>query len=388
MPRRGYRWIAPVARPEDAKPEPVPAAASIQPAAIPARRIAWERPAAAVLALVLLVAGAAWLLTLPERGRRAESAEAQEAYIKGRFFLDQRTPQGVHQAQEQFQRVVSLEPRDPAAHAGLADTYSAMSDFGLASPAEMRPRAMQAAERALELNPQSAEGYAALGRAQFLFDWNFAAAERSLERALTLNPDYMPAHQTLAWLKSAQGQHAEAIAAARRAVQLDPVNTARYRELAWVLVLDGRHGEALGEVERALLLNPRSFETHLTKGWIYEMDGQPDAAFAGYREALRIAGAPDATMRHLEAVYRAEGLSGYYRDWLERQQRRGDLPECETWRAHLYVRAGQFDRAIESLQHAYEKREGALAWVNVEPSFQPLRSDARFQQIAARVGQN
>jgi tetratricopeptide (TPR) repeat protein len=259
-----------------------------------------------------------------------------------------------------------------------------MSDFGVASPAQMRPRAMKAAQRALELDPQSAEGHEALGRAQFLFDWDFAAAERSLARAVALDPDYMPAHQAMAWLKSARGQHAEAVAAAQRALQLDPVNTARYNELAWVLALSGRHGEALREIERGLQLDPQSFETYLMKGWACELAGQPDAAFAAYRDAMRIGGAPEESLQRFEAVYRAEGLTGCYRGWLNR--RGGSMPMSDTSRAQLYVRVGELDHAIESLERAYQEREGALAWVNVEPSFQALRSDARFQQIAARVG--
>jgi tetratricopeptide (TPR) repeat protein len=243
---------------------------------------------------------------------------------------------------------------------------------------------MQAAQHALELDPQSAEGHAALGRAQFLFDWAFDEAERSLTRAVAIDPDYMPAHQGMAWLQSARGRHDAAIAAARRALQLDPVNTARYTELAWVLALSGRHAAALLEVERALPLNPQSFEIRLMKGWICELAGQPDVAFAAYRDASRLAGAPPESMQRIEAVYRTEGLAGYYRSWLNR--RTGNMPMSETARAQLYVRVGELNRAIESLERAYQTREGALAWVNVEPSFQPLRTDARFQQIAAHVG--
>src|SRR5262249_53435944 len=211
----------------------------------------------ATVTVALVVTGLMWTLRGVRRNRHIQPAEAHEAYLKGRYFLDQRSIRGWRQALDQFERAVALDPQDPAAQAGLADTYSAMSDFGVASPAEMRPRAMAAAQRALKLDPHSAEGQAALGRVQFLFDWDFPAAERSLARAVALDPDYMPAHQTMAWLMSARGRHAEAVAAARRALQLDPVNTARYTELAWVLALSGRHDEALREIERALQLNPR-----------------------------------------------------------------------------------------------------------------------------------
>ncbi len=99
---------------------------------------------------------------------------------------------------------------------------------------------------------------------------------------------------------------------------------------------------------------------------------------------MRIGGAPQESLQRMEAVYRAGGLAGYYRGWLNR--RAGGAPMSDTWRAQLYVRVGELDRGIESLEHAYERREGALAWVNVEPPFDVLRSDARFQQITARVG--
>jgi DNA-binding winged helix-turn-helix (wHTH) protein/tetratricopeptide (TPR) repeat protein len=370
--RRGYRWIAPIA--------PV----AIQGAPRP-RRYSWPAVAAtATVSLALFAAGAMWTLTVARRSRHVPPAEAREAYVKGRYFLDQRSMQGWQQALDQFERAVALDPQDPAAHAGLADTYSAMSDFGVASAAEMRPRVMKAAQRALELDSRSAEGQEALGRAQFLFDWDFAAAARSLARAVALDPDYMPAHQATAWLESARGRHAEAVAAAQRALQLDPVNTARYTELAWVLALSGRLEDALREIERALQLNPRSFQTHMMKGWACELAGHPDAAFAAYREGLRIGAVPEDSLQRLEAVYRVEGLAGYYRSWLNKPG--GSMPMSDTWRAQLYVRVGEPGRAIESLERAYEKREGALAWVNVEPSFQALRSDTRFQQIAARVG--
>src|SRR5262249_44026012 len=194
----------------------------------------------------LFAAGSLWT----ETGSRSErhhvpTPDAREAYVKGRYFLDQRSIRGWQQALEQFERAVALDPNDPAAHAGLADAYSAMSDFGVASPAEMRPRATTEAQRALDLDPRSAEAQQALGRTQFLFDWNFAAAERSLARAVVLDPDYMPAWQATAWVESARGQHAAAIRAAQRALQLDPVNIARYNELAWVLALGGRHDDAL-----------------------------------------------------------------------------------------------------------------------------------------------
>lgn len=372
--RRGYRWIAPA---PSLAPAPDPAGGHPVPSA--------RRTVAAIAALALSAAGAAWMLTSPGRHRHVPTPEGQEAYARGRFFLDQRSVHGWQQALEQFRRAVALDPQSPAAQAGLADSYTAMSDFGVASPAEMRPRAFQAARRALEIDSESAEGYEALGRAELLFDWEFSRADRSLKRAMVLDPDYMPAYQSMAWLESARGRFSEAAAAGRRARQLDPVNTARYTELAWVLALGGRYDEALREIDRALQLNARSFETHLMKGWTRELAGRPDAAFAAYREGLRVAGAPDDALRRIDEVYRSGGLAGYYRGWLAQPRTGGSTPMSDTFRAMVLARAGEPDRALDALEEALKKHEGALAWVNVEPSFRPLHADPRFQRIAAMV---
>ena len=380
IPRRGYRLIAPVhfAEPEYA---PVGAHTPVGTGAQTARR--HRKPAAAAVTVTVLALGAIGLLREEPRVRHRPTPEAHEAYTKGRYFLDQRSIQGWRNALENFERAIALDPGDPASHAGLADTYTAMSDFGVASPAEMRPRAMSAAHRALELDSRSAEGHQALGRAQFLFDWNFAEADRSLTRALELNPDYMPAHQTMAWLKSALGRHDEAATSARMALRLDPVNTARYTELAGALTLGGRYDDALHEIDRALQLNPRSFESHLMKGWVYELSSKPDSAFNAFREGLRIVNVPSAMVNALDSSFRVAGLEGFYRAWLAR--RGGGAPFSHSFQAQIYSRAGQLDSALHSLERAYEKREGALAWVNVEPAYRPLRSNARFQRIAAGV---
>ena len=388
VPRRGYRWVAPVSRSANNSKILVPNVAQgqkLQPAALPGQVV--RRFAALGIAFAVLASVTTWILLHATKHRHVPLPEAHEAYLKGRFFLDQRSIQGWRQALEQFERATNVDPQDSSAQAGLADTYSAMSDFGVASPAELRPRAFRSAERALQLDRNSAEGYEALGRAQFLFDWDFPAAERSLNKALLLNAEYMPAHQAMAWLKSAEGRYAEAVDSARTALQLDPVNTARYTELAWVLALARRYDEAQHEIERALALNPRSFEAYLMKGWISDLAGDPAAAFRAYHDGLRMTGAPDEALRRIENVYRTRGLAGYYRNWLDLQGRGSKLPMSSTFRAQLCVHAGKTDQALEFLEDAYKRHEGALAWVNVEPSFQSLRSEPRFKMIAERIGQ-
>ncbi len=372
VPRRGYRWVAPVQADG-------PLAASAAPA--PSRRLAWPLAAAA---LALLVAGALWMFTSTGR-RHVPTAEAHEAYMKGRYFLDQRSIRSIQQALEHFERAIALDPEYPAAHAGLADTYTFMSDFGVASPAELRPRAMAAAERALALDPGSGEGLAALGRAQFLFDWDFETAGKNLERAAALNPEYMPAFQALGWLRAAEGRSQEAAAAARRALQLDPVNVARYLELSWVLSLAGQFDAALAELDRGLRLDPRHVTGQMMKGWTYQLAGRPDEAFEAFRAGLAVGGLEEQSLRQMDAAYSKQGLPGLFRLWLAMESSRRS-PHSDTWEAQLYVRTGELERAMDALEKAFARRESALAWVRVDPSFKPLRGDARFQRIAGSIG--
>jgi tetratricopeptide (TPR) repeat protein len=141
--------------------------------------------------------------------------------------------------------------------------------------------------------------------------------------------------------------------------------------------------------ERALQVNPRAYEALFMKGLSRELAGRPDEAITIYLDALRLIGLPDTVLQQLREVYRTEGLTGYYRRWVDRSgAARGSsvqYPMSDTYRAQLLARVGQTDRAIEALEHAYQKHEGALAWINVDPSFAALRADPRFQQIAARI---
>jgi DNA-binding winged helix-turn-helix (wHTH) protein/tetratricopeptide (TPR) repeat protein len=369
VPKRGYRWVGPalVHRPPRAR------------ASLPAPRM--------IAAAVLVIAASGLVVWGAADGgsrRHVVSPESNEAYVKGRYFLDQRVVRGWQDARAQFERALALDPANAAAHAALSDTYSAMADFGAAMPAELRAGAMAEARRAIALDPRAAEGHAALARAQLFFDWDLAAAERSLRAAFRRDSTYMPAYQTRAWLETARGRFDDAARAGRRAVVLDPANAARYTELAWVLGLDGRYDEALDVLDRAMELDQRTFEVLMARAMVFERRGNADSSFANYLGALRVAGLPESALRRRAAEYRAAGLASVFRSALAAPG--SAVPMSETWRAQMLARLGETDRAIEALERAAAKREGALVWLRVEPSFRPLREDARFRRIAALVG--
>lgn len=385
IPRRGYRWIAAVTQ--------VPRQGAVAEARIPAAPVAGlsaRRWLAIAATMALLAAAGGWAFS--GAGWRASATserklQIEAAYLKGRHFLDQRTQPALALALRHFEEAVRLHPEFAEAWASIALAHSMIADTGYGDRAELYGRAREAAQRALELRPESAEGHAAMGMIRLVFDWDFAAAEAHLRRAVRANPELREAHQYLAWLLSAVGRHDQAIAEARLAVALDPVSTARYTELAWAMSYAGQYREGVAEVNKALELDPQFFEGHITKGLLLEWMGNTAAAYAAIRTGYARREGSDRNTARLDAIFQKEGLRGIYRSWLRAMQAgSAGMPRNEVWRASLHSRIGEVEQAIAALQSAYQRREGGLAWLGVNPSFLPLRYDARFQSLLQQIG--
>ncbi len=378
IPRRGYRWIAPVEE----------ISAPSQAAQAEGRQRVWLRVAAGAV-LVLVLAGAwAWLRPVGRATASDRAASVQAAYQKGRYFLNKKTIAGLEKALSYFEEAVRLDARSAEAHAGIALAAVHLADAGASEREAMEDRARAEARQALALNPKLAEAHAALGMIHLVFDWNYSAAEKDFLRALEQNPNVMEAHQGYSWLLSAVGRHPEAILEAQRAVSLDSASPARYNELAWTLSYSGRYREGVAEAEKALELEPKDFQSYVTKGMMLELMGNTPAAYAAIRQGYLNQPGSERTVQRLDATYREEGLRGIYREWL-RLMKNGSAPAVRhnnVWLASLYSRIGEVDAAIAALERAFEEREGGLAWLRVNPSFMPLRYDARYQSLVQRVG--
>ena len=381
IPRRGYQWLAPIEEISDAT-------SPTKTTTPPAKNM---RGIAIAAGLLLAVGVSGWVLAHYRPLRLtpfvADQLQVEAAYQKGRHFLDQRSRPALSQALKYFEEAMRLNPKFAEAHAGIAQTNAMMADAGLGDRTQLYGRAREAAQRSLDLRPDLAEGHAAMGMVRLIFDWDFARAEEHLRRAVAAKPNLREGHQLYAWLLSAVGRHEEAIAEARLALALDPVSTARYTELAWALSYSGRYRESIAEIDRALELDPHYFMGHLSKGMLLELMGDTRAAYASIRTAYAQREGGEVAAR-LDETFQSEGLRGIYRSWLRVMQANTSptMPRNEVWRASLHSRVGEVDQAIEALQRAYEEREGGMAWLRVNPSFMPLRYDARFQNLVQRVG--
>jgi TolB-like protein len=215
---------------------------------------------------------------------------AQDAYLRGRHFWNQRTREGFAKARDSFEAAVAADPSYALAHAGLADTYGLMSiqGYDLVPPQEAMSRAREEAKRALELDDSLAEPHASLAWVNFNYDWDFAAAEREFKRAITLNPGYATAHQWYANLLCILGRFDEASLEIGRALELDPLSRVINNEAGWPLGYLGHHEEAIAQYRRALDLDPQYPTPHLAMGLEYEDMGRYEDAIAEYRTFERL----------------------------------------------------------------------------------------------------
>jgi len=320
--------------------------------------------------------------------RYTESGAAYDLYLRGRYFLNQRTTEWIRRAVEHFEQAIALDPRFALAHAGLADAYAFLaSSTGEQPPAEFYPKAAAAARRALELDDTLAEAHTSLGFYRLLYEWDFAAAERHFRRAVELRPGYANAHDGYSFYYKATAQHERAVRACREAQRLDPLSLFAGVSLAWAFYFARDYAAAAEENRRALELDPRFIFAHWSLGLALAQTGAHGEAAEALERAVEHSGGGLTFKAHLGYVY---GLAGRRREAellveeLAHLSRTRYVPAYYTSIIHLGL--GRHESALDHLARAFDERTGFLVFLRVEPMFDPLRQDERFKELEARVG--
>ncbi len=310
---------------------------------------------------------------------------AYEAYLRGRHYLRSDDEASARKAIAQFEEAIRIDSTYAPAWAGLADGWYWLSD-AYVLPREAMPKVRTAAIHALDLDPGLAEAHAALGAVQSFFDWEWGDGERSLRRAIELNPNSPTAHRYLSYLLECTGRADEAVAEARSGAALEPLSN---MWAIWVTVAQyyaKRYGEAIAGTQRLIEKEPTNPVFHGHLGLCYMRLGRFPDAVAEIREAARLPGAPAWTSAYLCYAYAAWGKTAEARRALKELVRRsrGSAPSAMQL-AMAYVGVGERDRAFEWLDIAFEERAEGLAYLNIEPGWNPLRSDPRFQELLRRM---
>jgi TolB-like protein/DNA-binding winged helix-turn-helix (wHTH) protein/Flp pilus assembly protein TadD len=310
---------------------------------------------------------------------RPVNPEAYEAYLRGRYYFD-RWPEQLDKAVESFQRAIGKDPQYAPAFAGLALCYSSMGYVD--SPGEVFPKAKAAAARALEIDESQPEAHAALGFTRLNFDWDWPGAEREFGRAIELDPNNADVRHDYASYLGAMSRFDEAIVEAKRAVSLDPLSLRMNLRLGWAYMIARSYDEAIDQYKKTLELDPNFFQARLYLAWSYTFKGLYPEAFAEY-EKMGDYGSRNNFVGFLNAVSgrRSEALKV-----IERIKLRSAQTYVDPYNMAIpYAGLGDRDNAMRLLAKAYEERSAELPQVKVEPFFDNLHSDPRFQDLVRRM---
>jgi len=318
----------------------------------------------------------------------APNPEAYELYLKGRFYLNQRTFPEIDKSTEYFQRAIEKDPGFALGYAGLADSYVANA---IRSPQDFYPKAKAADSRALELDDDLAEAHATLGAEKADFEYDWQGAEQEFKRAIELNPNYAEAHFRYAWAYlTPLGRSEQAIAEMKTALQLDPFSRIYNTVFGLTYFYARKYGLAEEQFKRAIELNPDFFVTHYHFAWLYSQVGQyPNAIseitkgrFLAGDHRVKIAASEEIALRK---AFAAEGARGFWQQ-MQKETVKLDTEIGEFDLPQVYARLGESEKALAELESNYEERRPLGTLLNVDPAFDSLRSDKRFGDLVRRMG--
>jgi TolB-like protein/DNA-binding winged helix-turn-helix (wHTH) protein/Tfp pilus assembly protein PilF len=318
---------------------------------------------------------------------KAVNPEAYESYLKGRYFWNKRTADGLKVALAYFTQAIEEDPKYAQAYSGLADTYALLGDwqYAVMTPKEALPKAKAAALKALELDSALGEAHTSLAVCLDGFDWDFDTAEKEFQRAIELNPGYATAHHWYAWHLSHIGRNKEAIAEMRKAEDLDPLSLIIKTELAELLVLAHSYDESIRQSRKTIEMDPNFALAHNQLGQAYFQKQMYEPAIAELEKSVQLSGGSPACIANLARAYAASGRRSEAEMLLsDLKKRSSPSASLASQIAIVYAALGDRDQAMNWLEKGYEERfnPGVL----LRPGLDPLRSDPRFQNLLHRVG--
>lgn len=322
----------------------------------------------------------------PKPATSPSSYEAYDLYLKGRYFWNKRTAQGFQQAIQNFQQAITKDPNYARAYAGLADTFALMSTWNFVPQSEFMPKARAAALRALQMDESLAEAHTSLALIAESYDYDWQTAEKEFRRAMQLDPGYATAHQWYAECLSWQGRFEEALAESERARQLDPLSVIIARDRGSILYFSRQYERAIEQFRAVREMDPdfpRS--SGLIVAYVQKAQFADALAEVGKQRTDRDSAWYWSSLAY---IYDHSGQQAQARralarlEYLARHSQRDVAPPL----LFAYVGTDRKNEAVALLQKAYSEHSTAIVPIKVDPMYDPLRSDPRFQELLRRVG--
>lgn len=413
IPKRGYRLIAPVVLESNSGPQgsndPDRERLSIGPQS--ESRVSdatgshhpWK-PVAAGTMLALLVAlfvlkvtvwssrtdidsnaeGNKAVSNMHRANSSAASAEAIEAYRKGRDLWGRRSEEALKKAIEHFELAIRLDPDYAPAYAGLADSYILLEAQNYLRPEEAGPKAKSAALRALQLGESLAEAHASMALVKMSYDWDWSGAEEEFKQAIALNPDYAMAHNWYSQYLLAAGRKVESLREIILARELAPESITIQLTAGTVFFRFHHYDQAIEEFRRAIELDPNNSSAFKSLGYVYEKKSMLKEANAAYKKAAELSGLPPF-----------KRFSQDFARWSKKEDVEFLLTKLSfllkqeyvrpSYVAGLYALFGEKDRAFDWLERAYQERDRNLLFIKTDTTWDSLREDPRFVSLEQRV---
>ncbi|MGA9966686.1 MAG: tetratricopeptide repeat protein [Terriglobales bacterium] len=328
-------------------------------------------------------------INIPPAAHRP-NLEAEDLYLKGRYFWNKRTPEDLNKALDLFTQAIVRDPGYAQAYVGLADCYNLMREYSVMPPNEAYPRALAAAKKAVELDDNLAEAHNSLAFATFYWTWDAPTAEREFKRAIELNPDYVAAHHWYATFLMVTRRYPEAIREIEIARKLDPSSTPIVADKGFILYLAGQPAQGIALLKQIETTEPAFLSPHLYLAEIY-LAGQDNSNYLVESKkvaSLRHDPVAVAVVNAAEKGFAAGGVQGMWESMLPVQKKfylQGKLSAYAL--AQTYARLGESEEALILLHEAYDKRDAAMLYVDGDRSFDALRDNPSFQDLLARSTQ-
>ena len=313
---------------------------------------------------------------------------AYEAYLRGRYFWNKRTIDGLKKSIDYFQHATDVDPTYALAYTGLSDGYGLLGShyYGGAPPTEAMPRAKAAALKALDLDPNLGEAHASLAWVQAQYDWNLPGSEKEFRRAIALNPNYATAYQWLGITLACEQKYDEAIAEVSKAHDLDPLASIISYQVGWMYYFARRYAEAEQRVALARDLDPTFVRTYIVLSLIHLQLNKPEDAIADAQQSVRLSNGAIVQQAYLARAYAVAGKrkeATHLLDAIIRASRERYVPAYYI--ALTYTALGEQNEAFAYLEKSFDERSSAMTLLPIEPALDPIRSDSRFADLLRRV---
>ena len=320
-------------------------------------------------------------------GSAKVSPGAHENYLKGRYHWNKRTEKGLLKGIEYFQKAVEENPGYALAHAGLADSYIILANWGFLPPGETYRKAKTAALKALELDNQLAEVQTSLAYVTLLYDRDWKGAEERFRQAIVLDPNYASAHQFYSILLMTSGRQSEAIAEIRRAQELDPLSLIVNDVVGWIYYEGRQYDESIEQYKKTLEIDPSYVPVLLDLATAYLRKNQHEAAMVEFEKAKKAGGETALVLAGLAQAHALSGNKAGSLKILERLRKPSKDLFVSPWDLSLvYMALDEKGMAIALLKKAVEERNGWVIRLGVDPAFDTLRGQSDFGELVRQIG--